>query len=198
MTISNIRPGRPSAISRHLSISKWRLSCLATGLLAVAMSSDIAHSRGMGLKSGYVCPYGYDFRCFNGACNCYEDADQTKAKRDFIKRQKALKRVTNPCGTEPCSPGNKSQPSSDRRRSPESGGSSSSPGWRRNGPLTVGRHPKRWRCGDTLNGRRKRIVGHTGLQLLDDGPARHIQNQSDVWSQSRPEMNRAVRVQNRT
>jgi hypothetical protein len=126
MTISNIRPGRPSAISRHLSISKWRLSCLATGLLAVAMSSDIAHSRGMGLKSGYVCPYGYDFRCFNGACNCYEDADQTKAKRDFIKRQKALKRVTNPCGTEPCSPGNKSQPSSDRRRSPESGGSSSS------------------------------------------------------------------------
>jgi len=79
----------------------WRLACVALGTLAVAMSSDVARSHGMGVKSGYVCPYGQVYLCFNGACACYESEKQSKTG----KRQKALKRVTNPCGVEPCSPG---------------------------------------------------------------------------------------------
>jgi hypothetical protein len=108
MTIPNTDPQGPheTPARRHWSVSKWGVACMAIGVLAVAMSSDVARSHGFGVKSGYVCPYGQVFLCFNGACNCYyENSEQTKANRESIRRQKALKRVTNPCRTEPCSPG---------------------------------------------------------------------------------------------
>jgi hypothetical protein len=106
MTIPRTRPaslGRTHS-RRHSSVSIWRpayLACLALGTLAVAMSPEVARSHGIGVKSGVVCGYGQVFLCFNGACACYETEEQKKA----VKRWKALKRVTNPCGAEPCSPG---------------------------------------------------------------------------------------------
>jgi hypothetical protein len=106
MTIPNIRPGMlgRTHLRRHSSVSKWGLAYvayLALGTLAAAMSPDVARSHGFGGKSGVVCPYGHVFQCLMTYCACYETEEQKKAG----KRQKALKRVTNPCRAEPCSPG---------------------------------------------------------------------------------------------